>query len=71
MPDAQIPHPGAGEGQAPGPLPGGEGHGALEILQNNGGHPGFRVPLEAGKNFEDYRLTFARPSRPCPYSSPP
>lgn len=30
-----------------------------------GGHPGFRVPLEAGKNFEDYRLTFARPSQPC------
>ena len=30
-----------------------------------GGHPGFRVPLEEGKRFEDYRLTFARPSRPC------
>lgn len=30
-----------------------------------GGHPGFRVPLEAGKSFEDYRLTFAHPSQPC------
>ena len=30
-----------------------------------GGHPGFRVPLEEGKRFEDYRLTFARPSQPC------
>ncbi len=29
-----------------------------------GGHPGFRVPLEAGKAFEDYRLEFARPCRP-------
>ena len=29
-----------------------------------GGHPGFRVPLEAGKRFEDYRLEFARPCRP-------
>lgn len=24
-----------------------------------GGHPGFNVPMEAGKNFEDYRLEFA------------
>lgn len=30
-----------------------------------GGHPGFRVPLEAGESFEDYRLTFAHPSQPC------
>lgn len=29
-----------------------------------GGHPGFRVPLEAGKDFTDYRLTFAEPCRP-------
>ena len=29
-----------------------------------GAHPGFRVPLEAGKSFEDYRLTFSRPCRP-------
>ena len=29
-----------------------------------GGHPGFRVPLEAGKDFTDYRLTFAQPSQP-------
>lgn len=29
-----------------------------------GGHPGFRVPLEVGKSFTDYRLTFAQPCRP-------
>lgn len=29
-----------------------------------GGHPGFRVPLEEGKAFTDYRLTFAKPSQP-------
>lgn len=29
-----------------------------------GGHPGFRVPLEEGKTFTDYRLTFAKPSQP-------
>ena len=29
-----------------------------------GGHPGFRVPLEAGREFTDYRLTFAHPSQP-------
>lgn len=29
-----------------------------------GGHPGFRVPLEEGKAFTDYRLTFAQPSQP-------
>ena len=29
-----------------------------------GGHPGFRVPLEAGKEFTDYRLTFAQPCQP-------
>ena len=29
-----------------------------------GGHPGFRVPLEAGKDFTDYRLTFAQPCQP-------
>lgn len=29
-----------------------------------GGHPGFRVPLEPGKEFTDYRLTFAHPSQP-------
>lgn len=29
-----------------------------------GGHPGFRVPMEAGKEFTDYRLTFAQPSQP-------
>lgn len=30
-----------------------------------GGHPGFRVPLEEGKDFTDYRLTFAEPCQPC------
>lgn len=29
-----------------------------------GGHPGFRVPLEEGKAFTDYRLTFAHPCQP-------
>ena len=29
-----------------------------------GGHPGFNVPLEDGKQFEDYRLRFGAPCRP-------
>ena len=29
-----------------------------------GGHPGFRLPLEEGKRFEDYSITFAQPCRP-------
>lgn len=29
-----------------------------------GGHPGFNVPLEAGKCFEDYRLRFSQPCQP-------
>lgn len=29
-----------------------------------GGHPGFNVPLAAGKNFEDYRLRFGADCRP-------
>lgn len=29
-----------------------------------GGHPGFRVPLEAGAAFEDYRLRFSQPCTP-------
>lgn len=29
-----------------------------------GGHPGFRVPLEDGREFTDYRLTFAHPAQP-------
>lgn len=29
-----------------------------------GSHPGFRLPLEEGKTFEDYRLTFHSPSQP-------
>lgn len=30
-----------------------------------GGHPGFRLPLEEGKQFTDYRLTFAHPCHPA------
>ena len=30
-----------------------------------GGHPGFNVPLESGKAFEDYRLRFAEKCEPC------
>lgn len=29
-----------------------------------GGHPGFRLPLEDGKVFEDYSLTFSQPCHP-------
>ena len=29
-----------------------------------GGHPGFRLPLEEGKRFEDYSITFEQPCRP-------
>ena len=29
-----------------------------------GGHPGFNVPLAAGKSFEDYRLRFEEPCEP-------
>ena len=29
-----------------------------------GGHPGFRLPLEEGKRFEDYAITFAQPCHP-------
>ena len=29
-----------------------------------GGHPGFRVPLEAGLDFSDYRLSFDEPCKP-------
>lgn len=29
-----------------------------------GGHPGFRVPFEAGRSFEDYRLRFESPCAP-------
>lgn len=29
-----------------------------------GGHPGFRVPMEAGEAFEDYELVFTNPCRP-------
>lgn len=42
-----------------------ENRGGETMYFGLGGHPGFRVPLEAGKSFEDYRLTFAHPSQPC------
>ncbi|MBQ2990670.1 MAG: aldose 1-epimerase family protein, partial [Clostridia bacterium] len=29
-----------------------------------GGHPGFNVPLEEGKRFEDYQLRFSKPCSP-------
>lgn len=29
-----------------------------------GGHPGFNVPMEKGKKFEDYRLRFLQPCQP-------
>ena len=36
VPDAKIAHLRAGEGQPAGPLAGGEGHGALEIFEDDG-----------------------------------
>ncbi len=42
-----------------------ENRGGETMFFGLGGHPGFRVPLEEGKAFEDYRLTFACPSHPC------
>lgn len=41
-----------------------ENHGEDTMYFGLGGHPGFRVPLEEGKAFTDYRLTFAKPSQP-------
>jgi galactose mutarotase-like enzyme len=35
-----------------------------EMYFGLGAHPGFRVPLEPGKAFTDYRLTFAQPCQP-------
>ncbi len=35
-----------------------------EMYFGLGAHPGFRVPLEAGRSFTGYRLTFARPCQP-------
>jgi len=35
-----------------------------EMYFGLGAHPGFRVPLEPGKTFTDYRITFSRPCRP-------
>lgn len=41
-----------------------ENTGSDELFFGLGGHPGFRLPLEADKSFTDYRLTFAQPCRP-------
>ncbi len=41
-----------------------ENSGKKEMFFGLGGHPGFRVPLESGRAFSDYRLTFAQPCRP-------
>lgn len=41
-----------------------ENTGADRMYFGLGGHPGFRVPLEAGLGFEDYYLEFDRPSQP-------
>ncbi|MDE7244318.1 MAG: aldose 1-epimerase family protein [Oscillospiraceae bacterium] len=35
-----------------------------EMYFGLGAHPGFRVPLEEGKSFTDYKLTFSRPAQP-------
>lgn len=42
-----------------------ENRGGEAMYFGLGGHPGFRVPLEEGKAFTDYSLTFAHPSQPC------
>lgn len=41
-----------------------ENMGEHTMFFGQGGHPGFRVPLEKGRAFTDYRLTFARPCQP-------
>ncbi len=41
-----------------------ENSGSETMYFGLGGHPGFRLPLEEGKCFEDYSLTFAQPCRP-------
>lgn len=41
-----------------------ENRGGQTMYFGMGGHPGFRLPLEEGKTFTDYRLTFAHPAQP-------
>lgn len=42
-------------------------HGECVMPYCLGGHPAFRVPLQAGETFEDYRITFALPeTADCP-----
>ena len=41
-----------------------ENHDEKDMYFGLGGHPGFNVPLEAGKRFEDYRLRFTGACRP-------
>ncbi|MBR2615071.1 MAG: aldose 1-epimerase family protein [Clostridia bacterium] len=42
-----------------------ENHGTERMFFGLGGHPGFRVPLSDGEDFEDYVLEFSDPARPC------
>ena len=41
-----------------------ENRGGETMYFGMGGHPGFRLPLEEGKRFEDYTLTFGQPCHP-------
>lgn len=41
-----------------------QNNGAKPMYFGLGGHPGFRVPLEAGPAFEEYYLEFSRPCEP-------
>ena len=41
-----------------------ENRDSKEMFFGLGAHPGFRVPLEEGRSFTDYRLTFAHPCQP-------
>ncbi|MBR3837306.1 MAG: aldose 1-epimerase family protein [Clostridia bacterium] len=41
-----------------------ENHGSERMPFGLGAHPGFRVPLLEGEDFEDYRVEFAVPAKP-------
>ncbi len=41
-----------------------ENHGTETMPFGIGGHPGFRLPMETGRRFEDYVLEFSDPSHP-------
>lgn len=41
-----------------------ENHSEHSLFFGVGGHPGFRVPLEAGLGFSDYQLSFDEPCKP-------